>query len=477
MNTLPTKPGLTQKPRWHRGAATVMALLMLVVGLVACGATTTGQPTAPTTTGSDQGGSEALDQLASKAFALLDAFVAGDYDTITRSFDQTMQQSLPTPKLKEVWQQVIGQVGPYKGNTGARTETADGYRVVIIQAQFEKAPLDIRWVFDAKGLVAGLFFQPARSSYTPAAYVKADAFTSREVTVNNGPWQLGGTLTLPKVSGRVPGLVLVHGSGPNDRDETVGPNRPFRDLAEGLASAGIAVLRYDKRTFVYPDETAAAADLTINEETVDDAAAAFHLLRTIAEIDPNRVFILGHSLGGYAIPRIGALAPEAAGFIIMAGAARPLEDLILEQTEYIHSLSPQPSAEETAVLTALREQVQRVKSSSLSLDAPAADLPLGIPASYWLDLRGYNPPAAAAALAKPVLVIQGGRDYQVTDADFRLWAAALAAVPGSRFTLYPELNHLFVEGTGKATPDEYLREGHVAEQVIADITDWIKGIE
>ncbi len=476
--------------RWVGAAAAAAALILVFLCLTGCGGTTTTSPpttaasdgtsgpTIPTTSTSPPNGAPDLDLLSQRAFALLDSFVAGDYDTIFRSFDQTMKNSLPPEKLAQVWEkQVIAQVGPYKGNTGARQESAEGYEAVIIQAQFEKAALDVRWVFDAHGLVAGLFFQPAQTAYTSPAYVKPDSFTSQEVTVRNGAWVLPGTLTLPRdASEPVPGLVLVHGSGPNDRDETLGPNKPFRDLAEGLASIGVAVLRYDKRSFVYPKETAGDAGITLNEETVDDAAAAFHFLRTIPEIDPARVFILGHSLGGYAIPRIGLLTPEAAGFILMAAAARPLEDLILEQLEYIYSLSPQPSEEETAGLAAVRDQVHLVKSPSLTPSTPASKLPLGIPASYWLDLRDYSPASTVAELGQPVLVIQGGRDYQVTEADFRLWEAALVVVPGSEFRLYPDLNHLFVQGKGMATPGEYLQSGHVAAEVITDIAQWMASI-
>ena len=153
-----------------------------------------------------------------------------------------------------------------------------------------------------------------------------------------------------------------------------------------------------------------------------------------------------------------------------------MEDLILEQLEYIYSLSPQPSEEETAGLAAVRDQVHLVKSPSLTPSTPASKLPLGIPASYWLDLRDYSPASTVAELGQPVLVIQGGRDYQVTEADFRLWEAALVVVPGSEFRLYPDLNHLFVQGKGMATPGEYLQSGHVAAEVITDIAQWMASI-
>jgi len=271
-------------------------------------------------------------------------------------------------------------------------------------------------------------------------------------------------------------VVLVHGSGPNDRDETIGPNKPFRDLAWGLASQGIAVLRYEKRTKQHAAKFTedVLVKLTAQEETVDDALAAVALLRQTKGIDPSRVYVLGHSLGGYLLPRIGSADPRIAGLISLAGPTRPLEDISLEQITYITGLDGTPTPEEQAGLDQLADQVARVKDPGLSAATSAADLPLGIPASYWLDLRGYSPADAAKELQAPMLILQGERDYQVTTADFEGWQSALASRSDVQFKLYPELNHIFVAGEAKSTPAEYNVEGHVAEQVITDIAEWIK---
>ena len=200
-----------------------------------------------------------------------------------------MKAAAPASKLEELWGSLQKQVGAFQQQTGVHTDRMQGYDVVFVTCQFEQSLLDVKVVFDASGQIAGLFFLPALPSHTfePPAYAKADSFQEQDVTVGSGEWALPGTLTLPVGEGPFPAVVLVHGSGPNDRDETIGPNKPFRDLAWGLASQGIAVLRYEKRTKQYPEKMAAIQDtLTVKEETVDDALAAVELLRQTAENRP-----------------------------------------------------------------------------------------------------------------------------------------------------------------------------------------------
>lgn len=154
----------------------------------------------------------------------------------------------------------------------------------------------------------------------------------RELKVGVEAFPLPATFTAPAGKWPWPLLVLVHGSGPQDRDESFGPTKPFQDLAWGLAAKGVAVLRYDKRTAVFGAKSAPdPARLTVKEEVVEDAATIVAQAKALPGVDPARVFVLGHSLGGYLMPRILRAAPSVAGCVILAGSARPLEDLVLEQ--------------------------------------------------------------------------------------------------------------------------------------------------
>ncbi len=399
----------------------------------------------------------------------------GKFTDAVAQFDAAVAQAMSAERLKQTWEGLVAQCGAFKKLGETRTGREGGFDEVFVPVEFEKTTLDVKVVFDADGKIGGLWFVPhvaaSDAQYSPPPYSHPDRFTESEVTVGSGEWKLPGTLTVPKGAGPFPAVVLVHGSGPNDRDETIAANKPFKDLALGLASQGIAVLRYDKRTKVYHERLIAAnpAHFTVKEETIDDALAAADLLRHSDRIDPKRIFVLGHSLGGMLIPRIGKADPELAGLIVMAGATGPLEDAMMEQITYLASLKGTLSAEDKKQIEDYRRQVAKVKN--LTADSPPV---LGVPASYWLDLRNYHPVEAAKSLTQPLLIIQGGRDYQVTTEQYDAWVKALSGKPNVTFKLYPNLNHLFMEGKSKSVPEEYNKRGPIPQYVIDDVAHWIK---
>jgi hypothetical protein len=415
------------------------------------------------------------EERAREAVALL---VAEHYEGLYAMFTPDMQKAASV----DVWR---NQVGPSLKPLGKVLETGKPsfskvgpYTVVVLPAKFEAQWIDFTISVNDAGQIGGLYMKPGQSpaaDWQRPAYGKPERFTEREVTVGAGEWKLPGTLTLPKAQGPVPGVVLVHGSGPNDRDETVYGVRPFRDLAEGLASAGIAVLRYDKRTKVHGAQMMALKNLTVQEETVDDAVLAAAVLGSQPEVDPRRVFILGHSLGAYVLPMILKQDPKAAGGIAMAGITRPLEDVVLEQVEYLIPLQSGQSEEARKEGQKKLEEIRRDVAAIKALQPGQQDGPtlLGMPPHYLLALRGYDPAAVAAALPVPLLILQGERDYQVSMTDFARWKAVLGGRKDVTLKSYPALNHLFVEGRGKSTPSEYMQPGHVAAEAISDIAKWV----
>jgi hypothetical protein len=414
------------------------------------------------------------------ATAFIATLAEEKFDEATSYFDADMLKALPENKLAELWGQLKEQVGAYQNEISRTQDVTDGYDVIMITTQFEKSPLNIRVVFNADKRIAGLFFQPATAAsdnlYEIPAYADLTKLTEKDIIVGEGDWALPGTLTLPQGPGPWPMVVLVHGSGPNDRDETIGPNKPFKDLALGLASRGVAVLRYDKRTLTHGQKIMEViSTLTVEEETIEDALLAVALAKQDPVIDPSRIYVLGHSLGGMLAPRIAVQTTDIAGLIILAGAARPMEDLMIEQMTYIAGLDGVISDSEKSNLEEVTRQAARVRDPKLDPNTPSSEL-LGAPASYWIDLQGYQPQEVAKTLDLKMLILQGERDYQVTMADYALWRTALSGKSGVEFKSFPTLNHLMIEGGGEglSTPAEYDQPGNVAEEVIDAIVSFIE---
>ncbi|MGE3489858.1 MAG: alpha/beta fold hydrolase [Vicinamibacterales bacterium] len=412
-----------------------------------------------------------------RARSFIELMAGGQYAQAFELFTPQMKAAMPVDRLSATWNGLTAQAGPFQRQVATSVMPRGMLSVVVVTCAFEHAAFDVQVTVNPATLVGGLAIRPSALAvaYAPPAYANPAAYVESEVTVGTGQWALPGTLTMPVAFDPAPAVVLVHGSGPGDRDATVGQIKQFKDLALGLASRGIAVLRYDKRTRVHADLVRDLPDLTVKEETIDDAIAAVQLLRSTSGVDPNRIVVLGHSLGGMLVPRIAAAGPPVAGFVVMAGAARPLPQAVAEQARYLAQADGAINAEEQAQISQIEQMMARVDALGPK-DASNRERIFGAAASYWLDLRGYDPPAAAAHVKQPMLVLQGERDYQVTMEEFSRWKSALAGRTDVVFHSYATLNHLFVAGTGKSVPAEYNTPGHISEAVVRDVATWITAL-
>jgi dienelactone hydrolase len=393
----------------------------------------------------------------------LDLFLGGKYAELNQMFAPSTKDSYTEAALSKLAAQMkawgsVQKVGqPSPRDMGLVS-------VVTILVEFEKDNKDFTFPVNADGKIVQMYIRPGQAAWQRPDYVKAAAFQTREVTVGTDEWKLPGTLTIPVDKRPCPAVVLVPDAGPSDRDATRYATKIFRDLAEGLSSRGVAVLRYEKRTRQYAAKMMETS-YTIDDETAHDAVAALALLRTQPEIDGKRIYVLGFGVGGFIAPRIAADDAHLAGAIMLAAPARPLEDWYLEEAEALGATG--------AKLQAVKEQASKVKR----LDAGDSDLPtlFALPAAYWLDLKGYNPAGDAKKLSAPSLVLQGDRDFEVTSKEFTVWKTGLAGRRDAVFKSYPSLNHYFVAGEGKSTDQEYRKPGHVAPEVIDDIAKFIVG--
>ncbi len=417
---------------------------------------------------------------AERSSALLKALFAGDGEQVVVHFNDSMAKAMPAATAATLAQQLDSQTGARK-DTGPARHGCEGVHPVVLQrVNFERAELDAKIVFDADDRIAGLFFvppgeaQPCRTQTgdEPGKTDDTDTTNEEPVTVGAEGWPLDGFLVRPDGDGPFPAVVLVHGSGPHDADETVFANKPFRDIAHGLVNHGVASLRYVKRTRAHGERLKTERpDFTIDDEVVDDAVAAVAWLRRQPGIDADRVFVVGHSLGATLAPRIGERSgTDAAGLVLIAAGARPIEDLVMEQVRH---LAPSQGISDE-VIAGLQAQSDRVKAlargEAIDLDEP---MMLGLSAAYWQALSAYDPVASAQALSLPMLILHGERDYQVTMTDLGLWRDALGDADRVAIKSYPALNHLFIAGEGPSLPAEYNTAGHFDAQAIADMAQWI----
>jgi pimeloyl-ACP methyl ester carboxylesterase len=384
------------------------------------------------------------------ADAAMDALVANDWPAVVAAF--ALDSEPPTPsQVEAAWRTQASGLGAPRTWTRVDRTYQDGLEVRIVHIELEHGVVQCLVSVDLDTLeLRSLFItRPA----PPPAYVDEARFHEVEVHVGAAPYELGGTLTLPRGPGPFPAVLLVHGSGPNDRDASVGATKILRDLAHGLASQGIAVLRYDKRTYTYRDQL--SNDISLEDEAIHDGISALERLRSRADIDATRIFVIGHSLGGLLAPEIAVRAGGVAGIALLSPPGRPPWEIVREQMRYLGAPREVLAQTETAVI-------------ELSLGVEHGYL-IGMPYSYWRDWASRDGVAMVKRFARPTLVMHGTRDYQVTDDDFATWQDGLANEPYAELVTIGGVNHLFIAGYGVPSPLEYKVDNHVDARVISKL--------
>ncbi|MFT4890334.1 MAG: pimeloyl-ACP methyl ester carboxylesterase [Halobacteriales archaeon] len=422
-------------------------------------APSTSEPEETTTTPS----TPSIDDLRNDAIATVHDLDQERYDAVYDRVTDEVANQVTAAELGTIWERRASEKGRLQSVRVQQQGTSGGYEVFVLRATFESGTLRIVLSFSEGGKIAGIQFPPSEESYSPPEYADTSAFSETTLTLDTA-CGLGATLSMPNGDGTVPGVVLVHGSGPNDRDGTIGPNKPYRDLAWGIASRGVAVLRYDKRSYACD----VSGPATLDELVVNDALAALDRLEGHGGIGPR--VVVGHSLGAMAAPRIAARAGDLAGTVMLAANARPLHEMIVAQTEYLVELDGTVTEAEQQVLDERRAAADRIESGPV----PGDETVLGASGAFWNSLAEYDQVETAESLPIPLYFLQGGRDYQVTpEGNFERWKAALGDEGTVSFTLYEDLNHLFMPGSGPPDPDEYTQPGNVAKRVVEDLAEWI----
>ena len=403
---------------------------------------------------------QGVQDLSTKAKEMLEWIKLGEGEKFWKECTPELQNNLTPEMFSKMWKQLEGQLGKFESQGELQTSNVNGVAIYYSDLKFEKYTLRYTITFNDEGLCSGIHFKPAPAPQVvyQGKEMNADKVFEKDIVISSGKFELPGTLSMPKdAKGDVPVVILVHGSGPHDRNQTVGPLKPFQELAWGLAEQGIAVIRYDKRSRVYGGASIEDKNsFTYDEEVVDDAIAATELAKTIPGIDANRVYVLGLSLGATLAPRIAEKAGDVdklAGIISIAGGTRKMDDILVEQITYLASLNGQK--------VDAKQEAEKIMST--------------LPQSYREFELAYNPVETAKKLKLPILILQGERDYQVTMEDFGNWRMGLMRNKNVKFKSYQKLNHMLQEGTGKSTPMEYDKYSPIPDYVVTDIADFING--
>ena len=371
--------------------------------------------------------------------------------------------------LEEFWYGLYGQYGEAEG-VGDVTVDGDDVSVELVFADGSQA-LELR-VDD--GEVAD-FALP--SEYEPPAYADREAFTERDVTVDAGDVALDGALAVPEGEGPFPGVVLVHGAGIHDLDGTAGESKILKDLAWGLASEGIAVLRYEKRL---RDHEVDPEEYTLDTVVVDDAVAALDELAGADAVDEDALFVAGHSQGGMAAPRIADRDGTVAGVVSLDGP----RDMEVDPDDVRHLryfLEPDGDLDEDqeAVLAAQRETAERLAAGDYEPDEELR----GKPGQWWDSLDGYDPGALAETIDAPVFVLKTGRadpDVQPEIVEMHRelldgWRDLDLGAEG-RVEFYQAVGHYFQEGHEPSTMTHLQFADNAADYVVADVAEWVRDV-
>ena len=374
------------------------------------------------------------------------------------------------------WEEIRAQYGELKNTEILEVFYYCYAGAAIVNYEFEDVTMTAEMFFTSNYQLVYLDFYKSAIS-DEAEYALPQGLVEETMVIGEGTdFVLEGTLTYPEGGENLPAVVLVHGIGSNDRDQTALATKMFRDLANGLAQQGIAVLRYDKRGYSYPESyTITDLDtLTIDFQTIEDAVLATEVLRSASCVDPEQVYMIGHDLGGYVAPRID-LAADFAGYAIIAAPSRTWAESAYDQTlrygldgieeENIQYIEPMLKAEMETI-----QKIDELKEKDYT------SVVLNQYAYFWVDLMQYDYTQMVADANKPVMVIQGDADYQTqAEVEYAGWETLLAGKSNVALKLYEGLNHMMMEPEGPFVnvSKQYMRPLHVAEEVITDLGQWI----
>ena len=406
---------------------------------------------------------------------------------------------------------------PDQGAKGIPT-TRTSFENSILKITIENAKIEYEGTLGKDNIIIGTFKQGGQSFpmnlskeiiekeklVRPQEPTKPYPYYSEDITFENkiAGISLAGTLTLPKKDGVFPVVILVSGSGPQNRDEELLGHKPFLILSDYLTKNGIAVLRYDDRGV---GQSKGDFKTTTSADFATDVESAISYLKTRKEINKKKIGLIGHSEGGLIAPMVASKSKDVTLIVLMAGTGIQGDQILLLQQKLIGKASgisdedlQKNEIENRKVfdivnksnnLEQLNNDLTTYIKQSLK-DNPTEEKPAGMSDDDFVKLQvkqianpwmqyfiKYNPAPALEKVKCPVLAINGEKDLQVPPKE-NLEAIKKALTKGGNKKVttkeFPNLNHLFQEcKTG--SPDEYATiEQTISPNVLDEITKWIK---
>jgi dienelactone hydrolase len=399
-------------------------------------------------------------------------FNARQFEQVNPLLDYEMRRVLGENGLEELWDAFQMQFGELVKVHESVGELVDTLWVTRTKVDFEKKSWVLKIVFNKQANIIGLFIEPLKMPYQSPVYADESLFYEYKKTLADPNFPVDGLLSIPKKAKQIPVVIIVAGSGPNDKDLTIGSKRIYKDIAWGLASKGIAVFRLDKRTYTYGKELAQKADFNIDDEYTKDVHLAVKLLQAQAEIDPNQIYVLGHSLGGHLLPYVAGKVKGVKGFIGFGANYSSLPELMAYQADFLSQDLP---AKQQEAYQELKQKALYAKDR-FSPNSPNDSLPDGLTANYLISLNKAAPKNHLKTLSKkPFLFIQGEKDYQVPTSELTKWQAAIYPMKNAKvsFISLENINHIGAEELGKMSPASYEKPGNVSPLLINEIAKFV----
>lgn len=316
---------------------------------------------------------------------------------------------------------------------------------------------------------------------TPAIDYSVENAVNTEVTFGEEPFLINGTLSIPENAvGKVPAVIIVGGSGPTDRDGTIGRYKAYKEYAQALVKNGIAVLRFDKRTLTHSQQMFMFHDLlrdfTLNDEYVYDTIAGLEFLASHAQIDASQIYLMGHSHGANVAPMIAAQYKDSlAGIIMLAPNYSPIHKLMLTQIEFIANRDGVIDANEALHIAQAKELRDYIDSPDFGINFDP-NKALGIYPKYWNEIKNYDPIETILTQLDRTkfLILHGSKDFQVPQNEADVFDSRLSSMKNVRLVFIHNANHIFHIVDGQMGPENYMEENELSTELIDYIVKFIK---